>query len=169
MDQSRCKLSFFFRVVQWLQDWFWWSSSLAFTCWGFQFCRRTQSYCSVYPLKRNQDPAARLNYCFLTVPLLSLYPLLFMMSNYLNLPFGTQGRSWRFNEAYFLQTRNGGEKFSAQEPHRVLLSFKIMETKLQIKGDYCIYQVFKIQSFKIKYLGSSLMGQHFKAPVLSLL
>ncbi|XP_049566959.1 thioredoxin domain-containing protein 8 isoform X2 [Orcinus orca] len=45
--------------------------------------------------------------------------------NYLNLPLGTQGRSWRLNEAYFQQTRNGTQKgFCAQEAHRILLSFK---------------------------------------------
>ncbi|CAI9171333.1 unnamed protein product [Rangifer tarandus platyrhynchus] len=30
--------------------------------------------------------------------------------NYLNLPFGTQERAWRVNEAYFLQTRNRGHR-----------------------------------------------------------
>ena len=41
---------------------------------------------------------------------LSLHLLSSLISNYLNLLIGTQGRSWRLNEAYFLQTRNGGHK-----------------------------------------------------------
>ena len=49
----------------------------------------------MHPLKGSQDPAPRLQYCFLTAPSLSLYPLPSMISNYLNLPFGTQGRRHR--------------------------------------------------------------------------
>ena len=44
------------------------------------------------------------NLCFF---LLFLYPLPSLISNCLNPPFGTQGRSRRLNEAYILQTRNG--------------------------------------------------------------
>ena len=43
-----------------------------------------------------------------TAPPLFLYSLTFLISNCLNLPFGTQRRSWRLNEAYCLQTRNRG-------------------------------------------------------------
>ena len=50
----------------------------------------------MYPLRQNQDPAPRLHYCFLSAPL-SLHPLPSLMSNFLNLPFGTQGRSWRLD------------------------------------------------------------------------
>ena len=32
------------------------------------------------------------------------------ISNCLNLPVGTQGRSWRLNEAHFLKTRDGGHR-----------------------------------------------------------
>ena len=35
-------------------------------CGGFQFCGRTQNYCYVYSLRRNQDSAPRLYYCLLT-------------------------------------------------------------------------------------------------------
>ena len=42
---------------------------------------------------------------FLTAP-----PLPSLISSCLNLIFGTQGRSWRLNEAYFLPTRNGGHR-----------------------------------------------------------
>ena len=61
-------------------------------------------------MRGNQDPAPRLHYCLLTAPPLSLHPLPSLISNHLKLPFGTQGRSWRPNEAYFLQTRNGGHR-----------------------------------------------------------
>ena len=55
---------------------------------------------------------------------LFLHPLPSLISNCLNLPFGTQGRSRRLDEAYFLQTRNSGhEKPFCPEAHRILLSF----------------------------------------------
>ena len=74
--------------------------------WGPQFCRRTQRYCCAYFLSRNQDPASRL-YHHLIAPSRILYPLPFLISNCLNLLFGTQGRSRRLNETYNLQTRSG--------------------------------------------------------------
>ena len=49
---------------------------------------------------------ASLRYCFLTCPALSPHPLPSLISSCLNLPFGTQERSWRLKEACFLQTRN---------------------------------------------------------------
>ena len=76
---------------------------------GFSICKTVQRYCYVYPLRGYQEPSSRL-YCFLTASLLSLHPLLFLISNCLNLPFGTQGRSWRLNEACFLQARKGGHR-----------------------------------------------------------
>ena len=75
---------------------------------GFLFCRGAQRYCYVYHLRGNQDPASRLHYCFLTVPPWCLRPLPSLISSCLNLAIGTQGRSWRLNEAYFLQARNSG-------------------------------------------------------------
>ena len=57
-------------------------------------------------LSRNQDPVSRL-YHYLIVSPLFLDPLPFLISNCLNPPFGTQGRSRMLNEAYILQTRNG--------------------------------------------------------------
>ena len=69
---------------------------------GFSVCKTAQRYCYVYPLRGNQDPVPRLHYCFLTVPPLSHHPLPSLISNCLNLPVGTQGRSWRLHEAYFL-------------------------------------------------------------------
>ena len=49
-----------------------------------------------------------------------------LVINCLNLPFGSQGRSWRLDETYFIQKKKcwGTQKnFLAQKPHRVLLSF----------------------------------------------
>ena len=71
--------------------------------WGLSSSRRTQRYCYVYSLRRNQDPARRLHYYFLTAPPLFLHSLLSEISNCLNLPFGTQGKSRRLNEADFLK------------------------------------------------------------------
>ena len=53
-------------------------------------------------LEANQDPAPRLYCCSLTVPPLSLHPLPSLISICFNLFFGTQGRLWRLNVAYFL-------------------------------------------------------------------
>ena len=61
-------------------------------------------------LRWNQDPTPSLHYCFLAAPPLFLHPFPSWNSNSLNLPFGTQGRSWG------LESRNGTE--------RLLLSFK---------------------------------------------
>ena len=84
--------------------------------------RRAQKYCYMYPLSQNQDHTPRLHYCFLTVPPLSLHPFPSLTSNSLNLPFGTQGKSWRLKPIYYKQGTQKG--FCAQELHRVLLSFK---------------------------------------------
>ena len=61
---------------------------------GLSSCRRTQWFCYVYFFRRNQDPAPRLHYCFLTA-LLFLHSLHSLISNCLNLPFGTQESSRR--------------------------------------------------------------------------
>ena len=52
-------------------------------------------------LSRNKEPVSRLNH-HLIVSLLFLYPLPSLISNCLNTPIGTQGRSRRLNEAYIL-------------------------------------------------------------------
>ena len=57
-------------------------------------------------LSRNQDPVWRLYQPLIVSPVF-LYPLPSLISNCLNPPFGTQGRSRRLNEAYILQRRNG--------------------------------------------------------------
>ena len=58
--------------------------------------------CFAYSLRRNQDTASQLQYCFLTVQPLFLHSLPSTLSNYLNLPFGMQGWSRKLNEAYVL-------------------------------------------------------------------
>ena len=74
---------------------------------GVLVLRESSRYCHVYPLRGNQDPGPRLQYCLWTASPLSLCPLPSLISDCLNLPFGTQGRSWRL-KPYSLQARNGG-------------------------------------------------------------
>ena len=91
---------------------------------GFSICKTAQRCCSVYLLRGNQDPAPRLHCCFLTVPPLSLHPLPPLISNCLNLPFGSQGRSREAERSVFPVVKKWGTQkgFCAHEPHRVLLS-----------------------------------------------
>ena len=60
------------------------------TCWS----QGHTSHCYVYPLRRNQNPAASLH-CFLTVFPFFLHSLSLLISNCLNLPFRTLGMSGR--------------------------------------------------------------------------
>ena len=64
--------------------------------------------------------------CFLTAFPLFLHSLLPPISNCLNLPFGTQGRSRRVNKAFFLQTgnRGHGQDLYSGGPHGVLIHFR---------------------------------------------
>ena len=64
----------------------------------------------MYSLSENKDPVPKLYYCFLTVPPWSLHSFPSLISASFNLPTGTQERSWRLNEAYFLQSRNEGQR-----------------------------------------------------------
>ena len=78
-------------------------------------------------LNRNQDSVWWLYQPLIVSPLF-LYPLPSLISNCLNTPIGTQGRSRRLNEAYILQTRKGEhrtEQICTPEPHKVLLSFNL--------------------------------------------
>ena len=65
----------------------------------------------MYPSRWNQDPAPRLHYCFLTAPPLSLHPLPSLISNSLNLPFGTQRMSWRLKSILYKQKMGDTESF----------------------------------------------------------
>ena len=60
---------------------------------GLSSYRKTQRYCNVYPLRGNQDPAPWLSYSFLTAFPWFLHSFTLLISNHLNLPFETQGRS----------------------------------------------------------------------------
>ena len=81
------------------------SLKLSYSTWVWpQFCRRTQRYCYVYCLSKNQDLAPRL-YHHLIVPPVSVSPP-FLIGNCLTPPFGTHGRSRRLNEAYIPRIRN---------------------------------------------------------------
>ena len=51
--------------------------------------------------------APELHCCFLSVSPLSLHPLPSLISNCLNLPFGTQGRSWRLESVPYEQEEHG--------------------------------------------------------------
>ena len=93
------------------------------------FLQKNSRVSHVYSLRRNQDSVPRLYYCFLTAPPLFLHSLPSLMSNWLNLPFGTQGRSRRLDEAYFRQTRKraGDRHRKDWYPggfHRTLLGFQ---------------------------------------------
>ena len=57
-------------------------------------------------LSRNPDSVSRLYHHLIVSPLF-LYPFPSLISNYLNPPFGSQGKSRRLNEAYILEARNG--------------------------------------------------------------
>ena len=85
-------------------------------------------HCYVYSLRRNQDPVPRLHHCFWTAPPLFLHLLPSLISNHLNLPFGTRGRSRRPKEAHFLKTRKEahGKDLQVGEAHRVLLPFNLI-------------------------------------------
>ena len=99
--------------------------------WGLSSCRRAQRYCYVYSMRRNQDPAPLLYYCFLTSSPLFLHLLPSLISSCLNLLFGTQGRSRRLNEAYFLQTRNEDtERICTWESPTGSYSVSILTVKL---------------------------------------
>ena len=74
---------------------------------------------------------------------MSLHPLPFLISNCLILPFGTQGRSWRLNEAYFQQIRNGGLR-KAFEPRSSKGPCSISYTHKALKNKYFSLSFFNI-------------------------
>ena len=78
------------RVLEW--------GAIAFSV---SFYRRTQRYCYICSLRKNQDP---IPCCTIVSGLLSLTSLI---GNCFTLPFGTQGRPRKLNEACLLQTCEG--------------------------------------------------------------
>ena len=81
------------------------------------------------PLRRHQDPAPapRLHCGFLAAPPVSLHPLPSLISSRWNLPFGTQGRSWRLK----------GRAPRAQEPLQGPAQFQLW-TLLDHLGEWVI-------------------------------
>ena len=55
-------------------------------------------------------PGKPLHYCFLTASPLSLHPVPSLISNCLNLPFGTQGRSWSLESLPYKQGTGDTER-----------------------------------------------------------
>ena len=83
-------------------------------CWGFGSVKSPEILLCV-PLRRN--------YCFLTPPPLSLYPLPSWINSCSHLPFGTLGRSWRLHSVPYKQEWGTQKYFSDQQPCKVLLGF----------------------------------------------
>ena len=68
-------------------------------------------------MRRNQDPAPSLHYCLTALPLF-LHPLPSVISNCLNLPFETQGRSRRLKPFTYKQETGDMERLLYPgEPH----------------------------------------------------
>ena len=78
---------------------------------GSQYLQNSLKILLCVSLDGNQDPAPRLHYCFswLFLPCLCI-PSLPWLASVWTCPVGTQRRSWRLNEAYFLLSRNGGHR-----------------------------------------------------------
>ena len=79
----------------------------------------------IYSLRRNQDLASLMHYCFLNFPALFLYPHTSLISTCMNLTFGVREGLRKLNETYFLQTRNRRHRKDLHlgVTHRFLLSF----------------------------------------------
>ena len=94
---------------------------------GLSFCRRTQrcvSDYSVHLLRRNQDPAPLLPYCFWNAFPLLLHSLTPPISNCSNLPFETQGRFKRLKPFSCNQEMEDAERLLCPRvPQGVLLTF----------------------------------------------
>ena len=88
------------------------SLKLPSSTWVLQ--KSSERYCDVYSLRRRRDPALRLCY-FLTALPWSLHPLPSLISNCLNLPFGTQGRSMRLKPFSCQQEKGTQKGFYTQE------------------------------------------------------
>ena len=96
------------------------SPSISSICWGFWFCGKTQRYCYVYSLRRNQDTIPSLHFCLclMNAPPWSLYPFHSLICKCLNLLFGSQGMSWKLKPIPQKQEMGDTENLCEQEPHR---------------------------------------------------
>ena len=88
------------------------------------------------PLKRNQDLAPSCTVVLLDCSSFVSHSLLSLISNCLNLPVGTRGRSWKLNE----ESENWGtqEGFCAQELHNVLLGITLSNSICNFEQIRCI-------------------------------
>ena len=73
-------------------------------------------------LEAEPGPCPKAALLFLDCSSSSLHPLPSLISNHLNLPFGTQGKSQRLKPIPYKQEM-GYTGFCAQEPLRILLNF----------------------------------------------
>lgn len=81
-------------------------------------------YHYVNPLRRKQDPALLLHYCFLTASPLFLCSPSSLISNCLKLPLGTQGGSGRLKPFSYNEKCGTQKGFCTwEDPYRVLLGF----------------------------------------------
>ena len=74
-------------------------------------------------LEEDQDPAPQLHYCFLTALPLFLHSLAFLISDWLNLSFGIQGRSGRQKPFSYKENGDTERLLYPGGPCRVLLHF----------------------------------------------
>ena len=84
-------------------------------------------------LRWNQDPAPRLHYCFLEAPPFSLHPLSPLISDCMNLPFGTLEDIGGWNPFPANQEWETHKSLHAQESRSVLICF----TSLNKRGLHC--------------------------------
>ena len=92
------------------------------------------------------DTALRLHQP-LTASLLLLYPLPSLISNCLNLPVGTQGRSWSLKPILYKQETGDTERLSyLGEPHRNLLGFLNSLFIMEQLDSNCVSGRYKLSS-----------------------
>ena len=96
---------------------------------GLSLCRRTQKYASDFmyiPRGGSRNLAPSLQYCVLTAFPLFLHSLIPLISNYLNLLFGTGGKFRRLKSFSYKQEAGDMERLLYWGGlHRVLLSFTL--------------------------------------------
>ena len=113
---------------------------------GLSSCRRTQRYLYIYILLEEEPgPCPMTALLFLDCSsFVSVSPPM-PINICWNLTFGTQGRSRRLNETYFLQTRIGGtEKICALEDPITSCSLKPLSYFIHLKK--CWSQAYKVIS-----------------------
>ena len=75
-------------------------------------------------LEGEPGPCPKLDHCFLTAPLFCPHPLPFLITNCLNLPFGTQGgHGVCMKHIFYKQETEDTERLPYTESHRVPLAF----------------------------------------------